>query len=126
VCFSSHCECPGFRIERFLQPCLLLCLAIRSSHGYELMERLKHFLLEDESPDPGLVYRTLRKMEEDGWVSSEWVTETSGPAKRIYTLTGEGKTVLRLWVEHVRRQVLRLQRFLEEYEKFQRESEHHG
>jgi DNA-binding PadR family transcriptional regulator len=90
------------------------------------MERLKHFLLEDESPDPGLVYRTLRKMEEDGWVSSEWVTETSGPAKRIYTLTGEGKTVLRLWAEHVRRQVLRLQRFLEEYEKFQRESEHHG
>ncbi|MBC7218266.1 MAG: helix-turn-helix transcriptional regulator [Candidatus Caldatribacterium sp.] len=125
MCREHHPECPGFRIDRFLQPCLLLFLFKGPSHGYELMEKAKHLFFQNVPLDPGLLYRTLRRMEEDGLVVSSWVTEASGPAKRVYRITEEGKVALSLWAEHMEQQLLRFQRFLEEYRKV-REEEHSG
>jgi len=111
----EHCECPGFRIERFIQPCLLLLLARKSAHGYELLEELRNLFFQGEALDPSLVYRSLRKMEEDGFILSEWATGGSGPARRVYTITEEGKVALALWAEHIRVQLQRFETFLREY-----------
>lgn len=84
------------RIERFGEPALLTLLADGPTHGYELLERLPP-LVGDERVDVGNVYRALRALEEEGLVSSEWRADLPGPAKRTYTLTGEGRAVLDLW-----------------------------
>lgn len=120
MCRSHHAECPGFRIERFLQPCVLLFLLGGPAHGYELMERIKTLFFQSIPLDPGLLYRTLRKMEEEGFVVSSWVMESSGPARRVYGITEEGRVALRLWVDHIREQLLRFQRFLEEYQRIEK------
>lgn len=53
----------------FIRPWLLLLLLQKPSHGYELKEQLYQ---DDEVPsaDPGLLYRALRQLEEDGLVRS--------------------------------------------------------
>jgi len=80
-------------IERFVEPCILLLLSKVPSHGYGLMEGLaKHC---GERVDVGDLYRTLRRMEHDGWVSSAWDRKTNGRDKRVYTITQEGRAFLK-------------------------------
>jgi len=66
--------------------------------------------------DPGLLYRTLRQLEEDGLVRSSWDTEGAGPARRVYEITDEGIEYLHAWAINIRRTRARLDRFLAEYE----------
>src|SRR5436190_23425627 len=85
------------RVERFAEPALLLLLAERPTHGYELLERLPA-LVGDERVDVGNLYRFLRALEDEGLVVSEWSAELPGPAKRTYTLTDEGRRLLDAWL----------------------------
>ncbi|MGB9813730.1 MAG: helix-turn-helix transcriptional regulator [Thermovenabulum sp.] len=119
---KKSCHCPGFKVERFMQPCLLLLLYEKPSHGYELMERLSDFGF-NECIDPGAIYRNLRKMEEEGLIKSEWDTQGKGPAKRLYELTEEGKEALYTWAEHVKRQIKRMEYFLKRYDETFKEGE---
>ena len=41
------------RVERFIEPCLLLLLVEKPAHGYELIERLNEVWLGPEKQDPG-------------------------------------------------------------------------
>jgi len=75
-------------------PLILLLLKKKPSYGYELVENFS-LLGVPFPPDMSLLYKTLRGMEKDGLVQSEWDTEGSGPAKRIYHLTPDGEDVLR-------------------------------
>jgi poly-beta-hydroxybutyrate-responsive repressor len=84
-------------VERFGEPALLRLVADGPTHGYELLERLPP-LLGEERVDVGNVYRTLRALEDEGLVSSEWHAELPGPAKRTYTLTEDGRDVLAAWL----------------------------
>ena len=60
------------RIERFVEPALLLLLAERPMHGYELLELLPEIAREERRVDLGNLYRLLRSLEEEGIVDSEW------------------------------------------------------
>ena len=75
--------------RNYLRPCLLLLLAEGTAHGYELLEQVVE--LGMERVDPGGLYRCLRAMDEEGLVRSAWEPSTSGPARRTYTLTEEGR-----------------------------------
>lgn len=83
--------------RNFLRPCLLLLLQEKPAHGYDLVERLHASFIDDT--DAGGVYRTLRSFEREGLVSSSWCLSTSGPARRTYSLTADGKEALRRQVE---------------------------
>ncbi|MFZ2042010.1 MAG: helix-turn-helix transcriptional regulator [Desulfobacterales bacterium] len=101
--------------ERYIQPSILMGLCRKASYGYELIHSLQEFgFVKGEAP-PGMVYRHLRQLEENGLVVSEWITEGAGPAKRMYRLTQEGREVLALWVEHMAAQAARLDHFVRIY-----------
>lgn len=108
--------CHGGRMERFIQPCILLLLREKAAHGYDLMSRLSEFGF-GSSADPGLVYRNLRKMEEDGLVRSSWDTDGPGPAKRLYEVTADGEEFIHGWAATIRNHLTTLQLFLEKYDK---------
>jgi poly-beta-hydroxybutyrate-responsive repressor len=103
------------RIERFLEPALLLLLNERPTHGYELVEPVSA-LVPGERIDMGNLYRVLRALEEDGLVRSEWDAEEPGPAKRRYELTPQGRELLRAWVKALQHTQGVVSRFLERYE----------
>ena len=103
------------RVERFVEPSLLLLLRERPVHGYELLERLPELGVEGRV-DIGNLYRLLRALEEEGLVSSEWSADLPGPAKRTYELTGQGRRLLDRWAEALRRAQGTIDSFLARYE----------
>ena len=104
------------RVERFIEPSLLLLLRERPVHGYELIERLPELGLEGRV-DIGNLYRLLRALEDEGLVRSQWNADLPGPAKRTYELTAEGRRLLDRWAEALGRAQETISSFLERYEE---------
>ena len=113
---SGRCECPE-RVSRFIQPCLLLLLREKPAHGYELLDGVARFGFQDGPPDPGGIYRNLRRMEQDGLVRSQWNTSEAGPARRVYEITPDGEELLHAWAHGIERIKFALSNFLEAYQK---------
>lgn len=111
---EGECHCKVERVPNFAQPRLLLALAKKPAHGYELIERLS----DDGSvvPDPGNFYRVLRTLEEDGFVCSTWDTQNAGAARRVYELTDYGFEFLHTWTVTLQQLHQSLGRFLSEYQ----------
>ena len=105
----------GGKAESYVQPSILLGLNLKPSYGYELIHSIQEFGFVEGQAPPGMIYRHLRQLEEDGLVHSEWETEGSGPAKRMYRLTPEGAEVLAIWIAYMERQVENLQSFIRRY-----------
>ena len=85
----------GFKA--FLTPYTLLLLQNATLHGYELWSRLSLSLPNLSESDRPALYRLLRQLEEEGKLSSQWDSEKSGPARRVYSITANGKDFLDLW-----------------------------
>jgi PadR family transcriptional regulator, regulatory protein PadR len=97
------------RPRTWLTPVALVVLREQPSHGYELMDRLEQF--EFEQINPGTLYGTLRKMENEGLCKSEWETSSSGPAHRVYSITNDGEAYLTSWTEECNKYQLVLDSF---------------
>ncbi len=110
---ADSCRCDGGQPKNFARPCLLLLLAEAPAHGYELMERLRPFGFEVN--DPGSVYKSLRQMEQDGLVTSAWELSNRGPARRVYSLTSDGRDLLGAWALTLQQNREILDQFLERY-----------
>ena len=85
------------RPRNWLTPVALVLLREESSYGYELMERLEEFGFEQIRA--GTLYRTLRRMEQEGLCKSEWETPQGAPARRMYSITEDGESYLAAWAE---------------------------
>jgi poly-beta-hydroxybutyrate-responsive repressor len=95
---------------------LLLLLHCNEAHGYELLEGLKPFGFEQNPVDSSTVYRRLRGLEERGFVTSRWDTDSAGPARRLYQITEEGDRYLAWWADDLRETDRVLHHFLEMYD----------
>ena len=117
---DRHPKGPGWlvraRVERFTEPALLLLLRDRPAHGYELVEALER-LAPGERVDMGNLYRSLRALEREGLVVSEWDADAPGAAKRVYELTEAGRRLLDEWATALRRARDRIDGFLHRYEQ---------
>jgi len=67
---------------------LLVLLESGASYGYDLRRELD---ARDLNIDPSALYRALRRLERDGWVQSRWMNAKTGPRRRFYKLTAEGR-----------------------------------
>lgn len=119
---GSRCRCRlgpndfevSARIERFIEPSLLLLLSEGSNHGYELAEQVG-FLIGEAGVDLGNLYRLLRALEAEGLVRSAWRNDLPGPLKRTYELTDEGAALLKAWVDSLQGIQLRLDTFFKRF-----------
>jgi PadR family transcriptional regulator PadR len=94
---------------------LLMMLRSWNAYGYELVRQLTFFGFG--AIDPANVYRALRDLERDGYVTSQWDTSvTSGPARRVYTITDAGLEALNLWSTALDNYRQSLDRFLNLYQ----------
>ena len=73
----------------FLRSFLLLTLdRADRSYGYELFETVQ---AQGLTTDLAGVYRALRSMQRHGLVTSVWEPSASGPDRRVYALSDEGR-----------------------------------
>ena len=86
-----------YRHVKFLEPLLLFLLHRQPAHGYGLMESLPRCGISREHIKPGVIYKYLRKMEQDDLIRSAWDTNTKKAAKRVYSLTDKGLTDMKYW-----------------------------
>ena len=100
----AACPCVGATLDKLIQPALLAVLAKGPLHGYELTKRISEipgFL--DEQPDISGIYRLLKSLESRGMVISDWETAKGERAKRVFTLTDDGRRCLENWYETLSR-----------------------
>jgi DNA-binding PadR family transcriptional regulator len=88
---------------------VLAALQRSSSHGYDLKTTIAEMTAGTFSVDVGGLYRTLRRLEQDGFVTSHWVEGESGPARRDYRITAEGRELAEDWAHHLRERSTLLQ-----------------
>lgn len=104
------------RVERFVEPALLLALAEGRSHGYELAERLAD-VIGVKAVDYGNLYRLLRSLELEGIVSSEWEEQAEARSKRQYELTESGELLLEAWTAALEKTEERIAALLRRYDE---------
>lgn len=78
-----------------LDMCMLALLAREPAHGYELVRRLNAAGLE--SVGYGTVYPLLTRMRRLGLVVDDARDSPTGPPRKVYALTAEGRSRLTTW-----------------------------
>jgi DNA-binding PadR family transcriptional regulator len=93
------CPCAGHNLDKFIQPAALSVLAAEPLHGYLIVQRLKALpMFQGQAPDLAGVYRFLKAMEDRGLVKCEWDLSQTGPARRVFHITAQGRSCLAKWV----------------------------
>ncbi len=78
---------------------ILGLLVQRPRHGYELRAAFEALIGGEDNWDvkPAQIYSTLTRLEKSGLVAEQGVEQDTGPEKRIYTITPDGREVLQDW-----------------------------
>ncbi len=76
---------------------LLTRLARKPHSGYELLQALKRPIGFFWQAGQSQIYPELKRLELLGLVSFEVVEQTTRPDKKVYSITPEGREVLRTW-----------------------------
>jgi PadR family transcriptional regulator PadR len=85
---------PTDLVQGTLDLLLLKILALEPLHGWAISQRLKQISGEVLQVSEGSLYPALHKLEQEGWIKSEWkVTENNRRAK-FYSLTRPGRRQL--------------------------------
>jgi len=82
-------------------------------HGYAIARRIERVSGQSLQLSQGSVYPALIRLEQEGWISTEWgISETNRKVK-FYSLTKVGKKQLRVEIENWERATALVARFLE-------------
>ena len=73
-------------------------------HGYGIAARIAEASDDVLGIEDGALYQALHRMQERGWLTSEWGHADSGKRARFYRLTGAGRRRLEVetdtWVRY--------------------------
>jgi PadR family transcriptional regulator, regulatory protein PadR len=67
-------------------------------YGYQIAKQLQSAAPDLNVVKQGALYPVLRNMSASGLLASRVVPSYSGPPRRYYRITDEGRTVLRQWL----------------------------
>jgi transcriptional regulator len=82
-------------------------------HGYAIARRIEQVSGESLQLSQGSVYPALIRLEQEGWISTEWgISETNRKVK-FYSLTKAGRKQLRVEIEKWEKATALVARFLE-------------
>ena len=77
---------------------ILVSLCEQASSGYELARRFDRSIGYFWSATHQQIYRTLRAMDDDGWVRAREVEQHGRPDKKEYSVAPAGRAELARWI----------------------------
>lgn len=80
-------------LKGVLDGCVLAMIEKETVYGYELSKKLQAVGLQDVSE--GTIYPILLRLQKNGLIEGEMRPSPSGPNRKYYLLTEEGKHVLK-------------------------------
>ncbi len=78
---------------------ILKALALETRHGLGISERIEQMTRGTFRVGPGSLFPALHRMEERGWLVSEWGASENNRRARYYRLTSAGRRQLRAETE---------------------------
>jgi PadR family transcriptional regulator, regulatory protein PadR len=113
------CTCAMGNLYRFVEPVLLYLLQRKGrAYGYELASEVRAHAFTDAEIEVAALYRTLRQLEQNDCVISEWDVKGNGPARRVYKLTSRGEEHLGEWLTVLRHMSSAMGRFVRNAQAF--------
>jgi transcriptional regulator len=73
---------------------ILKVVSIRPIHGYAIVQRIQQISKEALQIRQGSLYPALYRLENRGWLKSEWKTSDGGRDAKYYSLTRAGRQQL--------------------------------
>ncbi len=93
-------------LQGTLDMLILKALSAGALHGYGVGQRIGQLAEEMLKVEEGSLYPALYRLEERGWIDSEWGTSDNNRRARFYQLTAAGRRQLGVEEENWRRLVL--------------------
>ena len=81
-------------VQGTLDMLILRTLQSGSQHGYGISQAIRAQSAEVLQVETGSLYPALHRLEERGWVKSEWGQSDANQRAKYYRLTAEGKRQL--------------------------------
>lgn len=81
-----------------LRHAILVSLCEQSGSGYELAHRFDRSIGYFWAATHQQIYRTLRTMQDDGWVQATPVVQQGRPDKKVYAVSRAGRAELARWI----------------------------
>ena len=86
---------PKFPIPQgTLDMLVLQTLSLEPAHGYAIAQRLQQVSRDAVQVNQGSLYPALHRLEQKGWLESEWRQSDTGRDAKIYSLTRAGRKQL--------------------------------
>jgi PadR family transcriptional regulator PadR len=73
---------------------ILKTLSLQPMHGWAITQRIEQLSRDVLRVGQGSLYPALQRLEEKGWVDSEWSATEQGRRARYYDLTPSGRRAL--------------------------------
>ncbi len=83
------------------------------SHGYGIARRIEQVAEGVLTLNQGTIYPALLRLEQKGWIASEWGTSENNRRARFFTITRAGRRQMEREAESWSRVMAILQRLLE-------------
>lgn len=96
---------PGDVLRGTLDLLILKALSLQPMHGWAVAQRLEQLSDDAVRIGQGSLYPALQRLEEKGWVDSEWRSTDQNRRARYYELTAAGRRALRAETDSWRRYV---------------------
>lgn len=85
---------PSDLVQGTLDLLLLKILALEPLHGWAIGQRLKQVSGDVLQVSDGSLYPALHKLEQEGWITSEWKPSENNRRAKFYSLTRLGRKQL--------------------------------
>ena len=77
------------------KPLLLSILAGGESYGYEIIQKVRELSGGQIEWSDGMLYPVLHRLERDGLIDSEWKEADTGPERKYYFLSSDGRKAIK-------------------------------
>ena len=88
--------------------------AMGQLHGYAVARRIEQIAQGSLALNQGTIYPALLRLEQKGWIESEWGTSENNRRAKFYAITRAGRKQLAAEAESWARTVAMVSRLLEE------------
>lgn len=85
---------PTDLVQGTLDLLILRMLALEPMHGWAIAQRIHQMSGEVLQVGQSALYPCLHKLEQNGWIRSEWAASENNRRAKYYTLTKAGRTAL--------------------------------
>src|SRR5215210_7362258 len=73
---------------------ILKTLALGPTHGWDISQRLQQMSRDVLRINQGSLYPALHRLEQQGWITSEWGSSDNNRRAKFYKLTAKGRRQL--------------------------------